>query len=462
MRPDLPTRAFRTADGNVNLTLADPANFLLRGSDFRTLTPSCPAIRESNYDPDPAHYDHYQWLASTYTEDGTIIHGVIHNEFHGDEVVGWSARRDFATVQSTRGWSYLARSAEAAFEMNVASGQWQATNLCLISDWGAHPDTSCDPVRRWTAPETGAITVLIRVADVGQGGGNGVDAGVDSPGGVLWSVGIDEGDTATYETMLNLDVSAGHELDFWVDSRGDAGWDATSFEIEIGYGDGICTSSGFQCQAISLTYSVSHDGGATWSSPPAPDHLVATVPVRYVADAGLAAMWQPSGIVQHPTDGYFYMLVQYDFHRDGADVQGECVLRTDTLDDPSSWRAWDGSAFAMELPDPYTHPDLNPADHTCRSVVSAPVYGLTYNSYLERFVAIASYGRPDPEGIYFHHVRGSDPMESADIHHRGGLGFLARQPDAIRGLPHPHRPHEHGAELRHYRAVRIPLLLEVQ
>jgi hypothetical protein len=55
----------------------------------------------------------------------------------------------------------------------------------------------------------------------------------------------------------------------------------------------------------------------------------------------------------------------------------------------------------MELPDPYTNPDMDPADHTCRIVVAAPISGLTYNTYLERFVAIASYAGPGPEGIYF-------------------------------------------------------------
>ena len=43
MRPDLPTRAFRTSDGHVNLTLADPTNFRLVGPS-RALPPS-PLVR---------------------------------------------------------------------------------------------------------------------------------------------------------------------------------------------------------------------------------------------------------------------------------------------------------------------------------------------------------------------------------------------------------------------------------
>ena len=40
MRPDLPVRTFRTADGNVNMTLADPTNFRLVGPDFDSLVVS--------------------------------------------------------------------------------------------------------------------------------------------------------------------------------------------------------------------------------------------------------------------------------------------------------------------------------------------------------------------------------------------------------------------------------------
>ncbi len=401
MRPDLPVRTFRTADGNINMTLAHEKNFRLVGPDLDSLVPTCPAIRESNYDPDPSQYDQFQWIGATYTEDGETIYAVIHNEFHGEVADGWRERRDFSLTQGERDWSYLGRVGGETFQLEVADGEWRAGDLCFIADWGMHPDTSCDAVRRWTAPETGAITVVARVTDLGQGGGNGVRAGVDGTNGELWSVTIDQGDVDTYETTLSLDVIAGDQLDFWVNSRGDAGFDATGYEIKINYGEAPCTSREFGCQMISLTYAVSLDGGQTWSSPPAPDNLVATVPVPYVRDTGLVAMWQPSDIVKNPNDGYYYMLVQYDFHRDGIDVQGECLLRTDALDDPSSWRAWDGSAFAMSFADPYTNPDLDPADHTCTSVVDAPISGLSYNTYLGRFVAIAGYGRIDPVGIYF-------------------------------------------------------------
>ena len=106
-RPDLPPRVYRTIDGNLNLTMADPANFRMVGQDFDSLVPICPLIRDSAYNPDPANYAHFEWLASTYTEDGSTIHAVIHNEFHGDEAAGWLSRADFSLEQGDRDWSYL-------------------------------------------------------------------------------------------------------------------------------------------------------------------------------------------------------------------------------------------------------------------------------------------------------------------------------------------------------------------
>jgi len=401
MRPDLPVRAFRTADGNVNMTLAHESNFRLVGPDLDSLVPTCPAIRESTENPDPSQYDQFQWIGATYTEDGETIYAVMHNEFHGEVADGWIARRDFSLTQGERDWSYQGRSEGTTFDLTVDNGEWRAGDLCFIADWGMHPDISCDAVRQWTAPETGSITVSASAADVGQGGGDGVQVGIDGPGGELWTTAIEEGDTDTYETELNLDVAAGDQLSFWVNARADATFDATNFEIKINYGNPPCSGREFGCQMISLTYAESTDGGQTWFSPPAPDNLVATPPVPYVPDTGLVAMWQPSNIVKNPSDDYYYMLVQYDFQRNGSQSQWECLLRTDTLDDPSSWRAWDGAEFAMQFPDPFTNPDLDRDEYTCANVAEAPISGLSYNTYLEQFVAIAGYGRIDPVGIYF-------------------------------------------------------------
>ena len=37
----------------------------------------------------------------------------------------------------------------------------------------------------------------------------------------------------------------------------------------------------------------------------------------------------------------------------GVDERGMCVIRTATLDDPTSWRAWDGAGFDLQMTSPY-------------------------------------------------------------------------------------------------------------
>lgn len=62
-------------------------------------------------------------------------------------------------------------------------------------------------------------------------------------------------------------------------------------------------------------------------------------------------------------------------------------MRTQTLDDPISWRAWDGSEFSLQLRDPYT----TPSQSLCAGVasdVAAPT--LTYNTYLQKYMIVGS------------------------------------------------------------------------
>jgi len=149
------------------------------------------------------------------------------------------------------------------------------------------------------------------------------------------------------------------------------------------------------------------DGGRTYAQPAAPDHLVATLPYPYQPDGGLYALWQPSNIVQHPADGYYYVLVQLELHPSGApiDVQGTCVMRTRTPDDPQRWRAWDGQGFSLPFANPYLHPPDDPEAATCTPVavgeIGALTYSLTYNEFFGRFMAAGHAAHTSPPGFYF-------------------------------------------------------------
>ena len=75
------------------------------------------------------------------------------------------------------------------------------------------------------------------------------------------------------------------------------------------------------------------------------------MPYRYEPDAGPFGLFQPSNIVRGPEDGFYYALVRAQAY--GAQRGGTCVMRTARLDQPGSWRAWDGSGYNVRFVDPY-------------------------------------------------------------------------------------------------------------
>lgn len=138
------------------------------------------------------------------------------------------------------------------------------------------------------------------------------------------------------------------------------------------------------CWYNSITYAVSTDGGQTFTHAAPPGHLVAP-PSELWDPQGPPppyGYFNPSNIV-HAQDGFYYA-VFVAIAKNGP--QGTCVIRTQTLSDPTSWRAWDGSAFNLQMIDPYT----GPPSPLCTSVLS-PALGqptLTYNTYLAKYMIV--------------------------------------------------------------------------
>jgi hypothetical protein len=82
--PDIAARAFRDADGMVQLWIGHYVNYRMIGPDLNNLEPDCTLLMRSDYDPDPSKFNDSEWLAAPYTEDGTTIYGIVHNEYRGD------------------------------------------------------------------------------------------------------------------------------------------------------------------------------------------------------------------------------------------------------------------------------------------------------------------------------------------------------------------------------------------
>ena len=396
-RPDLPARAFRSADGSTSIILSAPTNTRLVGPNLDAVAPSCEIIRPSSYDHDPAAHAHFEWIAAVYTDDGETVHAVIHNEYHGYEAALADSQRALLNDYGDQGWSYLARTGAGPAEMTPAeSGYRHGDTLCLVDFWGAHPDVGCDAVRRYTAPSDGRYVVDVS-AQRAATGGDGVTVTVETGETTVLSESLDDGNPAI-EQRLDLELTAGETIDFVVAAGADSSFDATEFTVVITPDGEVCTKETWDCQQVELTSSVSTDGGATFSPSAGASGVIASPGVPYEHDAGLLAMWQPSNIVRHPTDGHFYMLTQFDDRRDRG-VQFTCLLRTDTIEEPGSWRAWDGTGFDLSFAaSAYDGGSDAPAD--CASVVSPPIGGLTWNTHLERFVAIGGFTNFGPTGQY--------------------------------------------------------------
>ena len=240
--PDLPARAFRDADGQVNLFLNHHDWYLMKGLNLDSLSVDCSAVYQSREDANPSQYSDREWAASVYTEDGQNLYVLANNEYQGNMHPGQCPQND--------------------------------DELCLYN---------------------------------------------------------------------------------------------------------------------SITLMVSRDGGASFehaAEPPA--HLVASQPYPYEAGAGPYGMRAPSNIIK-AQDGYYYAFLNSAAFR--SDEEYVCLMRTQDLGDPASWRFWDGTAFEGRFINPYTEAVENIGTHTCPAfkidqIGASLNNSITYNTTMERFVLV--------------------------------------------------------------------------
>lgn len=197
------------------------------------------------------------------------------------------------------------------------------------------------------------------------------------------------------------------------------------------------------CQMFSLTSALSTDGGRRWAHlRPPPHHLVATPPHRYVNDS--SSLWfgfgDSGGIVRSPKDGFFYT-TGHNRATIGGQANGTCLLRTDDLLSPTSWRGWNGSAFAVEFADPYRlddDPAADTAPHICSVLEDQPhglpravpppgvccrgkplvLQGLSWSSFLSTFIAVLWNTAHDPNicgGAPFVFALSDDLLQWSDV-----------------------------------------------
>jgi len=82
--PDSPARAFRSADGTVNLYATHYINRSMSGKTLDSVKPSCDVRFKANMSPQPQLYDARIWLQTFYSEDnGKTVVSLASSDYHG-------------------------------------------------------------------------------------------------------------------------------------------------------------------------------------------------------------------------------------------------------------------------------------------------------------------------------------------------------------------------------------------
>ena len=160
-------------------------------------------------------------------------------------------------------------------------------------------------------------------------------------------------------------------------------YDAMSIEVPK------CPHNYPLCWTVTITLAISDDSGYTWRhARPPPNHLVMAVPYEFNQTQPASGWGDPSNIIQSPTDNFFYFAA-LNRNQVGLQAPGVCVLRTNDLMDPTSWRGYGGGGeFNVSFVSPYTMPPDEAAEHICTTIFPNECMpsGLMYSTYLEQYV----------------------------------------------------------------------------
>jgi hypothetical protein len=163
-----------------------------------------------------------------------------------------------------------------------------------------------------------------------------------------------------------------------------------------------------RCWYNAITAGVSTDGGhsfRTLKDPPA--HYVAGPQMRYDLNAERSVGFFTTSNVLHYR-GHYYALV-YTGGGFAQQRRGVCVLRTATMEEPGSWRAWDGTGYEYAFADPSRGGD-RPDDPGCRPVspsyLNGPLRSVLLHKPTGLFVGImltagSTRETRDARGVYY-------------------------------------------------------------
>jgi hypothetical protein len=148
------------------------------------------------------------------------------------------------------------------------------------------------------------------------------------------------------------------------------------------------------CWYNTLSYASSTDGGHTFTTPTPPNQLIAAPPLKWdPAASGFYGYLNPTNMIL-AKDGFYYIAFNAIPGDVGQTVSaGPCLMRTKTLGDPTSWRAYDGTGFTIAMRSPYDPQSrLQPCAYLRfgSNAYMGGVSYLAYNSYLESYMLLGA------------------------------------------------------------------------
>jgi hypothetical protein len=158
--------------------------------------------------------------------------------------------------------------------------------------------------------------------------------------------------------------------------------------------NGCWTMTWTDCWFNSLRFAMSSDGGFHFQQAPvlaAPNGPYATTQV------GPFGFFNPTNIVRNPVDGYYYAII---FAADPTlDLAGSCLIRTADPANYASWRAWDGTGFAVQLPTTYQQQRIT--DRSCTALSRWFISSLVRHEPTGIFIALFATVSGNERGMFY-------------------------------------------------------------
>ena len=182
---------------------------------------------------------------------------------------------------------------------------------------------------------------------------------------------------------------------------------------------GKCSYAGsLQCWYNTILAASSSDGGQTFSVGSNPQVVAAISSKQEVGQGRHRGFFNPSNILFR--EGYWYMAA----HTTGGGKQrpGTCLFRSPNVDNPGSWKSFDGQDFGSTSTDPYR--DEREDYVPCQPMKNISTLGsISYYAPLKLYLGV--FQDVDPE-----HPNGSIAYAwSADMLHWGAHTTLLNLPD---------------------------------